>query len=90
MDAREYTRAAHWLKECQSEKALFLQVYSQYLASEKKALRDWYKLDNTKHQPPVPVNGSILELLQLVQNSTDPWHLFLPSSSTALPDEKKR
>lgn len=31
MDSREYTRAAHWLKDCKSSKAIFLRVYSEYL-----------------------------------------------------------
>lgn len=79
MDSREYTRAAHWLKECHSSKAVFLRVYSEYLASEKKSLRDWYKLDCTREQPPVPVNNSIIHLLQPIQNSSDSWHLFLKS-----------
>ena len=33
IDAKEYTRAVHWLRECKSSKALFLSVYSQYMVS---------------------------------------------------------
>ncbi|KAL4246021.1 hypothetical protein ABKN59_008839 [Abortiporus biennis] len=77
MDAREYTRAAHWLRDCQSSKAKFLRVYSLYLASEKKSLREWYKQDCSRQQPPLPVNQSLIELLAQVSNATDPWQLFL-------------
>ncbi len=31
MDAKEFTRAVHWVKDCRSAKAIFLSVYSQYL-----------------------------------------------------------
>ncbi|KAH9948551.1 TPR-like protein [Amylocystis lapponica] len=77
MENREFIRAVHWLQPCKSSKARFLSVYTQYLASEKKALRDWYRLDNTRQQPPVPVNAFLLSLLETVQNATDPWLLFL-------------
>jgi len=33
-------------------------------------------LDN-RHQPPVPVNASLCDLLELVRNTKDPWLLFL-------------
>lgn len=33
MDSKEYSRAVHWLKECQSAKATFLRVYSMFLVS---------------------------------------------------------
>lgn len=63
-------------------------------ASEKKAQRDWHKLDSTspfyekatlflttcsdnRHQPSVPVNESLGELLDAVKDYTDPWLLFL-------------
>ncbi|OSD06778.1 TPR-like protein [Trametes coccinea BRFM310] len=77
MDSKEYLRVIHWLRPCRSAKAAFLRVYSQYLESEKKALRDWYKLENTREQPPEPVNTSLHNLLELVRNATDPWLLFL-------------
>ncbi|KAL6305062.1 hypothetical protein BKA93DRAFT_246990 [Sparassis latifolia] len=77
IEAREFRRAMHWLRECKSAKARFLSVYSQYMFAEKQALRDWYKLDNTRQQPPLPVNTSLLELLEKVKNTTDPWLLFL-------------
>jgi anaphase-promoting complex subunit 8 len=64
-------------------------------ASEKKALRDWHKLDSEhafplpltrlisvvddRRQPAIPVNGSLWELLEMVKNVTDPWLLFLYS-----------
>ena len=34
IDAKEYTRAVHWLKDCKSSKAIFLSVYSQYMVSD--------------------------------------------------------
>jgi len=77
MDIKDFVRAVHWLKSCKSAKARFLSVYSQYLASEKQALRDWYKLDKTRYQPPVPINTSLLDLLEMVKNATDPFLLFL-------------
>ncbi|EMD37381.1 hypothetical protein CERSUDRAFT_114054 [Gelatoporia subvermispora B] len=77
IETREFLRAVHWLQPCKSSKARFLSIYSQYLASEKKALRDWYKLDNTRQQPAVPVNASLLDLLDIVKHATDPWLLFL-------------
>ncbi|GJE95470.1 TPR-like protein [Phanerochaete sordida] len=77
IDAKEFSRAVHWLKDCKSAKALFMMIYSQYMATEKKAMRDWYKFNNTKNQPTMPVNPHILNLLQLVQNSSDPWLSFL-------------
>ncbi|KAJ3554079.1 hypothetical protein NM688_g3293 [Phlebia brevispora] len=77
MDNKEYSRAIHWLKNCKSAKATFLRVYSMHKASEKKAIKEWYKVDNTKQQPILPVNPELLSLLQLVRNSTDPWLLFL-------------
>ncbi|KAI0645601.1 TPR-like protein [Trametes meyenii] len=77
MDSKEYLRVIHWLRPCRSAKATFLRVYSQYLESEKKALREWYKRENTREQPPEPVNASLHELLELVKNATDPWLLFL-------------
>ncbi|CCM01108.1 uncharacterized protein FIBRA_03156 [Fibroporia radiculosa] len=77
IDGKDFIRAVHWLKPCRSSKARFLSVYSQYLASEKQALKDWYQLDKTRFQPPLPVNTSLLDLLQMVQNSIDPFLLFL-------------
>ncbi|KAI0958647.1 hypothetical protein AcV7_004403 [Taiwanofungus camphoratus] len=76
-EAKEFIRAVHWLDSCKSSKARFLNVYSQYLASEKQALRNWYKVDNTRYQPPMPVNTSLIDLLEIVKNATDPWLLFL-------------
>nr|XP_032806261.1 cell division cycle protein 23 homolog [Petromyzon marinus] len=35
-DLKEFDRAAHSLKDCRSPKAYFLQMYSRYLAGEKK------------------------------------------------------
>ncbi|KAI0267140.1 hypothetical protein BC834DRAFT_98765 [Gloeopeniophorella convolvens] len=43
---REFARAAHTLSACASARGKFLWLYSQYLASEKTALRDWNKLDS--------------------------------------------
>ncbi|KAF8973218.1 hypothetical protein BDZ97DRAFT_1936102 [Flammula alnicola] len=76
-EAREFYRATHILKECKSSKAKFLRLYCQFIATEKKAQRDWHKLDNNRHQPPVPINEFLGDLLDLVKDSTDPWLLFL-------------
>ncbi|PCH43652.1 TPR-like protein [Wolfiporia cocos MD-104 SS10] len=46
-------------------------------ASEKQALVDWYKLDKTRNQPTLPVNTSLLDLLEMVRNTEDPFLLFL-------------
>ncbi|KAF7973712.1 hypothetical protein HWV62_14398 [Athelia sp. TMB] len=77
INAREFLRAVHILKDRQSAKARFVSLYSQFLSTEKKALQDWHKLDNKRHQPPVPTNTSLLELLEQVKNATNPWLLFL-------------
>lgn len=77
IDAKDLVRAVHWLKPCKSSKGRFLSVYSQYLAGEKQALKDWYKLDKTRFQSPVPINTSLLDLLEMVKNATDPFLLFL-------------
>ncbi|EGN99880.1 hypothetical protein SERLA73DRAFT_106741 [Serpula lacrymans var. lacrymans S7.3] len=77
--SKEYLRAVHVLRHCKSTTARFLSIYSQYLASEKKALRHWDRVANSRHQTPLPVNPSILQFLQTVQNDTDPWLLFLKS-----------
>ncbi|KAG6888244.1 hypothetical protein C0995_009557 [Termitomyces sp. Mi166 len=79
--AKEFKRAIHVLRDCRSSKAHFLSIYSQFIAAEKQAQRDWHKLDNNRHQPPVPVNNSLDELLGLVYNTTDPWLLFLREES---------
>ncbi|KAF9475766.1 TPR-like protein [Pholiota conissans] len=76
-DTREFQRAINLLTECISLKAKFLRLYCQFIATEKKALRNWHTLDNNRHQPPVPVNESLGELLDAVKDDTDPWLLFL-------------
>ncbi|KAF8743980.1 hypothetical protein AX14_013382 [Amanita brunnescens Koide BX004] len=77
MDAREFSRAIHLLRECRSTKSRFLSTYCQFIASEKGAQRDWHKLDNNRHQPPVPINTCLQDLLETVKTATDPWLLFL-------------
>ncbi|KAI9437722.1 TPR-like protein [Lactarius indigo] len=77
---REFARAARTLTACSSAKGRFLSLYSQYLASEKTALRDWNKLDMDRSQPGVPVNTSLLGLYETASstdNKRDPWILFL-------------
>ncbi|KAG6820746.1 hypothetical protein H0H93_012392 [Arthromyces matolae] len=76
VNAKEFKRAIHMLRDCKSSKARFLSIYSQFIASEKQAQRDWHKLDNNRQQPAVPVNNSLNDLLELVCNATDPWLLF--------------
>ncbi|CAA7261631.1 unnamed protein product [Cyclocybe aegerita] len=76
-EARDFLHAAHILKDCKSSKSKFLQIYCRFIASERKAQRDWHKLDNNRHQPPLPVNHSLMDLLDLIKDSNDPWLLFL-------------
>ncbi|KAI0316028.1 TPR-like protein [Amylostereum chailletii] len=78
--AREFPRAAHILKSCSSGRGRFMLVYSQYLASEKKAIQNWNKLDGTRRQPVTPVNVSLSELYESAtkfEMTEDPWMLFL-------------
>ncbi|KIK68965.1 hypothetical protein GYMLUDRAFT_34994, partial [Collybiopsis luxurians FD-317 M1] len=77
MEARQYHRAGHFLRGCTSAKARFIAIYCRFITSEKKALHEWHKTDNTRHQPPLPVNSSIHDLLESVQKSNDPWLQFL-------------
>ncbi|KAJ6625584.1 hypothetical protein B0H10DRAFT_2002043 [Mycena sp. CBHHK59/15] len=76
-ESREPLRAIHTLRECSSSKAHFLSLYSQFIATEHRALRSWHKLDNNRYQPAVPVNPTVAHLLDRVINATDPWLLFL-------------
>ncbi|EJD02696.1 TPR-like protein [Fomitiporia mediterranea MF3/22] len=86
-EAKEYMRASKLLHECKSARGRFMRWYFDFLAEEKRALRDWHNLDyalsqNTKsslvpHQPSTPVNKYIQELLEMVADETDPWLLFL-------------
>ncbi len=39
----------------------------------------------TREQPPEPVNTSLHQLLELVNNATDPWLLFLYGSIHYVP-----
>ncbi|KAF9241549.1 hypothetical protein BU15DRAFT_44778 [Melanogaster broomeanus] len=75
--SKEFGRAVHVLRSLQSLKARFLSIYCLFLISEKKTERDWHKHYNIRGQPPIPFNRSLLDHLELVKNSTDPWLLFL-------------
>ncbi|KAF5354621.1 hypothetical protein D9756_005339 [Leucocoprinus leucothites] len=77
IDSREFSRAIHVLKDGRSAKARFIRVYSKFMAGEKKAMRDWHKLDNNRLQPPAPVNKILSDLLDEVNDSGDSWLLFL-------------
>ncbi|KAG2150587.1 hypothetical protein DEU56DRAFT_728974 [Suillus clintonianus] len=77
MAAKEFTRVEFTVKHCKSAKAQFIYVYSCFLAAERKAQRDWYRQNNTRGQPPVPINRLLTTLLDMVKNATDPWLLFL-------------
>lgn len=77
MTAKEFTRVEFTVKNCKSAKAQFIYVYSCFLAAERKAQRDWYRQNNTRGQPPVPINRLLTTLLDMVKNATDPWLLFL-------------
>ena len=45
------------------------------------ALLNWCFVDlvysDNRHQPPGPVNASMMDLLAMIKTSTDPWLLFL-------------
>ncbi|KAG2364895.1 hypothetical protein BDR07DRAFT_1278800 [Suillus spraguei] len=77
MTAKEFARVEFTMKNCKSAKAQFIYVYSCFLAAERKAQRDWYRQNNTRGQPPVPINRLLTTLLDMVKNATDPWLLFL-------------
>ncbi|KAJ7492225.1 hypothetical protein FB451DRAFT_522519 [Mycena latifolia] len=77
VDEKQHARAVHLLRDCSSDKAVFLHTYSRYIVSEKKALRDWHMLDGSRHQPPTPVNPLLTELYQSVEYVAEPWLLFL-------------
>ncbi|KAG1732216.1 uncharacterized protein EDB91DRAFT_1152196 [Suillus paluster] len=77
MAAKEFTRVEFTVKNCKSAKARFIYLYSCFLAAERKAQRDWYRQNNTRGQPPVPINRLLPTLLERVKNATDPWLLFL-------------
>ncbi|KAL4078447.1 hypothetical protein V8B97DRAFT_1937445 [Scleroderma yunnanense] len=75
--SKEFGRAVHALQGCKSSKAQFLLVYCQFLTSEKKTERNWYRHFNLRGQPPIPFNRSLLDHLEVVKNTTDPWLMFL-------------
>ncbi|KAJ6593964.1 hypothetical protein B0H19DRAFT_1093066 [Mycena capillaripes] len=77
IESRDPMRAMHVLHQCKSAKAHFLSLYSQFIATENRALRSWHKLDNNRHQPSFPINPTVEHLLNRVINATDPWLLFL-------------
>ncbi|XP_006461139.1 hypothetical protein AGABI2DRAFT_221677 [Agaricus bisporus var. bisporus H97] len=77
IESKEFARAIHVLQGARSGKASFIRVYSKFMANEKKAVRDWHKLDNNRLQPPVPVDNTLSELLNEVHDTEDPWLLFL-------------
>ncbi|KAF8210340.1 hypothetical protein K438DRAFT_1710994 [Mycena galopus ATCC 62051] len=77
LESRDPMRAIHVLNSCRSAKAQFLSLYSQFIATEKRALRSWHKLDNNRHQPSHPINPTVEHLLTQVVNATDPWLLYL-------------
>ncbi|THU95523.1 TPR-like protein [Dendrothele bispora CBS 962.96] len=79
MSMKEYTRAAYHTRGCTSAKALFINIYSRFLVSEKRALLEWHNEDSTRMQPLQPVNKEISDLLAEVENTRkkDPFLLFL-------------
>ncbi|KAE9400243.1 TPR-like protein [Gymnopus androsaceus JB14] len=76
-EAKEYSRVSVLLAGCMSPTARFMSAYSRFLVSEHSANLEWHKYDDTRHQPPEPINYTIQELLQEVMNDTDPWLLLL-------------
>ncbi|KAF8664373.1 hypothetical protein AX16_000744 [Volvariella volvacea WC 439] len=77
VESKEFRRAVYTLRDCGSLKARFLYIYSQFIVSEKAALRDWHKLDNNRQQPSTPINTLLPTLMEAVHDATDPWLLFL-------------
>ncbi|KAG7086668.1 hypothetical protein E1B28_002608 [Marasmius oreades] len=77
MESRQYLRVSHFAKGCRSSKGVFLYVYSKFLISEQSAVADWHKADGTRFQPPLPINNSIGELLEIIEDSKDPFLKFL-------------
>ncbi|KAK7473286.1 Anaphase-promoting complex subunit 8 [Stygiomarasmius scandens] len=79
MSMKEYNRAAYHTQGCRSSKAFFVNVYSKFLVSEKRALLEWHNEDNTRMQPLQPVNKEISDLLAELENTrkNDPFLQFL-------------
>ncbi|KAF7337593.1 TPR-REGION domain-containing protein [Mycena sanguinolenta] len=77
VDEKQHARAEHLLRNCHSDKAVFLRTYCRYISSEKKALRAWHTAYGDRHQPPTPVNPLLTELYQSVEAVAEPWLLFL-------------
>ncbi|PAV18483.1 TPR [Pyrrhoderma noxium] len=46
-EAKEYMRASKLLLDCKSARGRFMRWYFDFLAEEKRALRDWHNLDYT-------------------------------------------
>lgn len=46
------------------------------LVHQQQAPSELIEVDN-RHQPPVPINTSLQDLLEAVKTATDPWLLFL-------------
>ncbi|KAJ7072269.1 hypothetical protein C8F01DRAFT_973120 [Mycena amicta] len=77
LESRDPMRAIHCLRHSNSSKARFIKLYSQFIATENRSQRSWNQLDNNRHQPPEPVNPTVVDLLAAVIDETDPWLLFL-------------
>ncbi|KAK1226396.1 Anaphase-promoting complex subunit 8 [Marasmius sp. AFHP31] len=81
MESRDYLRAAYYAKRCRSAQGVFLYVYSRFLVSEQSAVAEWHRSDGTaqctRFQPPLPVNPSIGELLEIIESTQDPFLKFL-------------
>ncbi|KAI9569620.1 hypothetical protein HD554DRAFT_2089548 [Boletus coccyginus] len=77
VSSKDFSRAIHVLRNCRSVKGQFLSIYCQFLISEKKTERDWYKHYSIRGHPPILFNRSLLYHLEVVKNPTDPWLLFL-------------
>ncbi|KAJ7178737.1 hypothetical protein C8R43DRAFT_974279 [Mycena crocata] len=77
VDEKQHTRAEHILRDCHSDRAVFLRIYCRYIVAEKKALRDWHALDGRRTQPPMPINTLLTELYQSIEDAVEPWLLFL-------------
>ncbi|KIJ40939.1 hypothetical protein M422DRAFT_60533 [Sphaerobolus stellatus SS14] len=76
-DSREFSRVSFTLKDYKSAQSRFLSTYSQYLASEKQALSQFYKREASKKHNPAPVNQTLLKLIDDIGETDDPFLLFL-------------
>ncbi|CCA74733.1 related to CDC23-Subunit of anaphase-promoting complex (cyclosome) [Serendipita indica DSM 11827] len=84
--SKEYARTAFILETCTSPKARFLALYSRFLMTEKKSYEEFERAvkkqqyggrTNSKYYPRRPVNTSLSLILSAIEETNDPFLLFL-------------